>query len=368
MPEDSAKPNPPIFGTNFNSHPLENLQTNNSSETSETNPNEMPESKWDDTTPVPPLEIHHSGTPLHKTLKEEFHTPETIKVTHTDKYQKDDPPLIDVKVTNPVTYLKLWLGRLLRNEGIDFRFRVRPVTAIFIALTFAVAIGGTSFSIAKWYFLPVLVPTNLIAKTSYTGTLQRSNDQFILVTPNYQAYIIKNSSNEELSNFLDKNVFATGKVNKQSNTLDIIGISEIEKQSQEPQNIVPSTPPSTTNSDPIPEPIISTQLPPLYSGFQWANTEKKILVFTSGKRRIDIEGHHIESITLQNFPTEFMDYYKQQLITNGWKQTLEAQSPEEKTITYAKGEQYLTIGVETVFKGKGETKQLSGYKAYLEYN
>ena len=34
-----------------------------------------------------------------------------------------DPPLVDVKVTNPVTYFKKWWAKIIGNEGIDFRLK-----------------------------------------------------------------------------------------------------------------------------------------------------------------------------------------------------------------------------------------------------
>lgn len=38
--------------------------------------------------------------------------------------------MVDVKVTNPVTYLKLFLKKLLKNEGIDIRLKIKPLTVI----------------------------------------------------------------------------------------------------------------------------------------------------------------------------------------------------------------------------------------------
>ena len=48
--------------------------------------------------------------------------------------ETSDPPLIDIKVTNPVTYFKKWWAKIIGNEGIDFRLHFRPLTAIAIAL------------------------------------------------------------------------------------------------------------------------------------------------------------------------------------------------------------------------------------------
>ena len=54
-----------------------------------------------------------------------------------------DPPLIDVKVTNPVTYLKRWWKKIIGNEGMSITIKVRPITAIlgitlFLAFLFGI--------------------------------------------------------------------------------------------------------------------------------------------------------------------------------------------------------------------------------------
>src|SRR3990167_3955862 len=66
---------------------------------------------------------------------------------------KLDPPLVDVKVTNPVTYFKMWWNKIIGNEGIDFRFHIKPVTAIIIAVVMA-TIG---FGVGR-FTLPFKIP------------------------------------------------------------------------------------------------------------------------------------------------------------------------------------------------------------------
>ena len=65
----------------------------------------------------------------------------------------EEPPLVDVKVTNPLTYIKRWWNRIIGNEGIDFRFRVRPLTAIAIALI----ITTVTFGLGS-FVLPFSIP------------------------------------------------------------------------------------------------------------------------------------------------------------------------------------------------------------------
>ena len=48
--------------------------------------------------------------------------------------KEKDPPIVDVKFRNPITYIKRWWKKVIENEGVYFSFRVRPLTTIAIAL------------------------------------------------------------------------------------------------------------------------------------------------------------------------------------------------------------------------------------------
>ena len=48
----------------------------------------------------------------------------------TGKSLKNVPPLVSLEVSNPIAYLKVWWQKVMSNEGIDFRFRIRPLTAM----------------------------------------------------------------------------------------------------------------------------------------------------------------------------------------------------------------------------------------------
>ena len=136
-------------------------------------------------------------------------------------------------------------------------------------------------------------------------------------------------------------------------------------------NISPIPNPPSTDSSSNPEPAdlnTTTQLPKLYSGFQWETDQKKTLLFTSGKRRIEQEGVYLESASLTEFPQEFINYYTKELTSSSFKQTLNSISAAGTTITYAKDDIFFTFGVENVYKGSGDSKTLSSYKAFLEHN
>jgi len=57
------------------------------------------------------------------------------------------PDLIDVRVSNPVTYLKLWLSQFFKNSEITFTVKVRPMALISLAIAISIILGGTGFSI-----------------------------------------------------------------------------------------------------------------------------------------------------------------------------------------------------------------------------
>lgn len=54
----------------------------------------------------------------------------TVKVTVRPIVE---PDLLNFRITNPVTYLRLWWKKVMSKEGIDFRFRIHPVTAVILA-------------------------------------------------------------------------------------------------------------------------------------------------------------------------------------------------------------------------------------------
>lgn len=93
-----------------------------------------------------------------------------------------------------------------------------------------------------------------------------------------------------------------------------------------------------------------------------------MLIFTSGKRKIEQEGVYLESSQLSAFPQDFINYYIQQFKDKGFKQTLNSINPEGITITYAKDDLFLTFGTKNIYKGSEDQKQLAGYKAFIEHN
>ena len=64
-----------------------------------------------------------------------------------------DPPLISVQVTNPVTYLKLWLSKILKNDEIYISIKIRPSAIISAVLALVILFGGFGFGL-KYFSWP----------------------------------------------------------------------------------------------------------------------------------------------------------------------------------------------------------------------
>jgi hypothetical protein len=91
-----------------------------------------------------------------------------------------EPPLIDVKISNPVTYLKLWWKKVMGEEGVYFSFRIHPITAFLIAFAFAVGFFGAGRYSVNIPFLkyevegttkPTTVSESIWKETAFTGKL-----------------------------------------------------------------------------------------------------------------------------------------------------------------------------------------------------
>jgi len=167
----------------------------------------------------------------------------------------DEPPLVSFQVTNPVTYLKLWWKKIMRNEGVDFRFRIRPVTAVLLA-SILVA-GGAGFGwVTKSVlsqvpvlkdFLPTPIPiADPWRDTAYSGTLRKvSEGKYYLQTGDGQAVTLSIPENVNLEKFVGKRIFASGKYNRATEVLLVEDATDLEVVIQ--STGVPTEAPKTTD-------------------------------------------------------------------------------------------------------------------------
>lgn len=179
-----------------------------------------------------------------------------------------EKPLVEVKVTNPVTYLKNWWNKVMGKEGIDFRFRIHPVTAIACVFAIAVAAFGAGVYSIKIPFLkyevvnsPIPTLTPLIWKeTAYTGTLQFSKSTgkfYLMVTSSSELITLEVPENINLTDYIGKRILAIGNYNKNQKILEVTDAKTLEVLPKT-QVIIPTSVPTTTpTSSPSPEPTVS---------------------------------------------------------------------------------------------------------------
>lgn len=74
-------------------------------------------------------------------------TSNTPPLTQKSSFKSEYPSLVDIRVTNPVTYLKLFFDKFFKNSEMSFTVRIRPMALISLAIAIAIILGGTGFSI-----------------------------------------------------------------------------------------------------------------------------------------------------------------------------------------------------------------------------
>lgn len=121
----------------------------------------------------------------------------------------------------------------------------------------------------------------------------------------------------------------------------------------------------TSPSTPTP----AVELPPLYLGFKWQYTEKKVKgsSYTRKGDTIELDMYRADSETLAAYPTEFVTYYKQELTTREWIETAMAGSGVSGDFYfYEKNGHYINFGVFVARDNSGRV--LNEYWAFVEHN
>lgn len=299
--------------------------------------------------------------------------PPIIEVNqNSEPTYKKDPPAFGFFITNPITYFKAFLNRLIKRQAITVKI---PVLAIIVLM---VGIGGFGVGFQSginWALFKIFPNYSPILHRAVTkqGTIQKSSNPdkgYVLASNDKDKtiWILQSSSaNVKLGDYVKQNVQVKGNLTSTPNLIDVSEIISFAESSPTP---VPASPAPNINDNSTGGSNISNpaDLPKLYSNLTWEVTQSKTLTFTSGKRRIEQEGVYLESSQVTDIPKDFMDYYTKELISLGFKQTLNSSEPNGTTITYSKNDLFLTFGVKNIYKGSGDSKKLIGYKAYLEHN
>lgn len=187
--------------------------------------------------------------------------------------RKKEQPLIDVKVTNPITYIKTWWRRIIGNEGFELRIKVKPLTAIaitIIVLTVSLGIGRFKLPFKVPFFEYSLkeeyIPEISFRETAFVGDLrlEESSEKYFLLTESSEAINLLIPENVKLNDFLGRRIFATGKYYENERTLEVISASDLELLPKEVEMIPTIVPSSTPEPTEVIEPTeIPTSFPTL---------------------------------------------------------------------------------------------------------
>jgi len=200
--------------------------------------------------------------------------------------RKKEPPLVNVSISNPVTYFKAWWKKIIGKEGIDLRFRIHPLTAIAIAIivaTLGFGIGRFALSWQKPFvkFIPTQSPSPIPTpdpwrETAFSGTLRFSavTKKYYLMTASSEAINLQAPATVDLEALIGRRIFATGRYNGQMRTLVVVDVADLEilPEETEPVPLVSPSPspveiPSPTPwLTPEPEVEIIEEIPSTTSG------------------------------------------------------------------------------------------------------
>lgn len=165
-----------------------------------------------------------------------------------------EPPL--VTITNPVTYLRLWWQKVMGKEGVDFNFRIHPVTAFLISFGLGAGLFGAGRYSVNIPFLnyqsietPTPKPTTepVWKETAFSGKLQYSvsNRKYFLLTTSSEAISLEVPVNIDLLPLVGKRIMAVGEYNKSEKLLRITDAKNLEilTKTKEP---IPTIEPTAT--------------------------------------------------------------------------------------------------------------------------
>jgi hypothetical protein len=189
-----------------------------------------------------------------------------------DSIKKEkDPPIVDLKVRNPITYIKRWWKKVIENEGIFFSFRVRPLTALAIALvvtSLSLGLGKFVLPFTIPFFQynpspdePILPTPEPWKETAFTGTLRFSEatGKYYLITTSSEAITLDVPKNIQLSSYVGRRIFAAGKYYKATRTLVVASASDTELLSAKPSPIPTVSPTLTPSPAPTETPASSPE-------------------------------------------------------------------------------------------------------------
>lgn len=213
--------------------------------------------------------------------------PISVTTNGTQYISTSNPPdLLNVKITNPLVYIKYWWRRIMANEGLEAKIKVKPITAIAIAValfSLAFGLGGVVFPFAfPWLKINNAVVNNTSPtptpsewkETAIKGTLKKTTVEpikFFLLISSDEAVTLQVPQNINLTTLIGRRILATGNYNQKQKLLIVSDVQDLEVLSTTPIPIPTNSPSPRATETPLPtvmstvEPtIIPTETPITY--------------------------------------------------------------------------------------------------------
>ncbi|MEK7168931.1 MAG: hypothetical protein AAB778_02860 [Patescibacteria group bacterium] len=206
--------------------------------------------------------------------------PISVTVNNPTSVNTTNPPdLVNLKVTNPLVYIKYWWKRIMANEGIDLRFRAKPLTVFGVALiAFSLLFGLGGVILPKFFpwmkFNDGVInssPTpisSILKDTALKGTLTKTNTnppKFYLITTSTEAVTLEIPIGFNLNTLVGKRILAVGTYDSKNKVLEVEDIQDLEVLSTTPVPIPTVTPSPVPTQTPVPtiEPTIEPTISPI---------------------------------------------------------------------------------------------------------
>lgn len=204
--------------------------------------------------------------------------PISFKVTPAGgRVSTENPPdLLNLKVTNPLIYIKYWWKRIMANEGMDLRFRIKPITAIamaVVAFSLAFGLGGITFPVVfPWMRTTnqnIINTTNTVTptpeqwkETALKGTLKKTLSippKYYLLVSSDEAITLQILTNINLEPLIGKRIFVTGSYNQKDKLLIVSDVQDLEVLPTKPVVAPTNSPTPTQTPTPVPIETPTTQ-------------------------------------------------------------------------------------------------------------
>ncbi|MDP2685151.1 MAG: hypothetical protein Q8P20_09030 [bacterium] len=202
--------------------------------------------------------------------------PISVSVNNPTSVNTTNPPdLVNLKVTNPLVYIKYWWKRILANEGLDMRVRAKPLTVFGLAIILFSGVFGLGGIVFPKFFPWMKFNSGIVATATQTpqteilkdtalkGTLTKTNTnpvKFYLITTSTEAVTLEIPDGFNLSTLVGKRILAVGSYDSKNKVLEVEDIQDLEVLSTTPVPIPTTTP--TPKPTEIPTPTIQPTVEP----------------------------------------------------------------------------------------------------------